>query len=291
MNVNNEESSRISFAAIAMEQKNNNEVSLKSLSGARDTIFQLGSIVGQMCSIFLNVPHDSIECTERPSLNDDPFWLEESEGKNEVATQLGKVFIQLFATASVCGIDLCTSILKKVELNGRKYPVELCKVCFHCCKYMVIFGFGAHCTLLTTTVHIYHQGKSGKYTNYSAQTGITTTEGQSTIDSPTKAASSEMEDTTTVEGITYLIRHFANARLWNRFHTPRNIALALLGEVGELAELFQWKGDVGEIELTEEELDKIGQEIADVSIYLIRLADVCHIRLGEKTMQLLNSKS
>ena len=100
-----------------------------------------------------------------------------------------------------------------------------------------------------------------------------------------------MEDTTTVEGITYLIRHFANARLWNRFHTPRNIALALLGEVGELAELFQWKGDVGEIELTEEELDKIGQEIADVSIYLIRLADVCHVRLGEKTMQLLNSKS
>ena len=129
MSVNNEESSRISFAAIAIEQKNN-EVSLKSLSGARDTIFQLGSIVGQMCSIFLTVPHDSIECTERPSLNDDPFWLEESIGKDEVATQLGKVFIQLFATASVCGIDLCTSILKKVELNGRKYPVELCKVCF-----------------------------------------------------------------------------------------------------------------------------------------------------------------
>ena len=98
-----------------------------------------------------------------------------------------------------------------------------------------------------------------------------------------------MEDTTTVEGITYLIRHFANARLWNRFHTPRNIALALLGEVGELAELFQWKGDVGEIELTENEVDKIGQEIADVSIYLMRLVDVCHIRLGEKKMQLLKN--
>ena len=155
MNVNNEESSRISFAAIAIEQNNKNEVSLQSLSGARDTIFQLGSIVGQMCSIFLNVPHDSIECTERPSLNDDPFWLEESIGKDEVATQLGKVFIQLFATASVCGIDLCTSILKKVELNGRKYPVELCKVCFHdelvsnnvCCNCTVIFVFvrTVHC--------------------------------------------------------------------------------------------------------------------------------------------------
>ena len=155
---------------------------------------------------------------------------------------------------------------------------------------MVIFLFWCVLYIAHTTIHIiHHQGKSGKYTNYSAQTGITTTEGQSTIDSPTKSASREMEDTTTVEGITYLIRHFANARLWNRFHTPRNIALALLGEVGELAELFQWKGDAGEIELTEEELDKIGQEIADVSIYLMRLADVCHIRLGEKTMQLLKN--
>ena len=128
--VNNNDSVRILFSEI--EQINNNyDASIKSLSGARDMIFQLGSIVGQMCSIFLTVPHDSKECTQRPSLSDDPFWLEESKEKDDVATQLGKVFIQLFTTASVCGIDLCTSILKKVELNGRKYPVELCKVCFH----------------------------------------------------------------------------------------------------------------------------------------------------------------
>ena len=153
MNVNND-SVRILFSEI--EQINNNhDASIKSLSGARDMIFQLGSIVGQMCSIFLTVPHDSIKCTERPSLSDDPFWLEESKEKDEVATQLGKVFIQLFTTASVCGIDLCTSILKKVELNGRKYPVELCKVCFHdelvlidCCKDLVIFF------VLVRTLHL-----------------------------------------------------------------------------------------------------------------------------------------
>ena len=135
------------------------------------------------------------------------------------------------------------------------------------------------------------QGKSGKYTNYSSQTGITTTEGQSTIDSPTKSAVNEIEDTVTIEGVTFLIRHFANERLWNRFHTPRNIALALLGEVGELAELLQWKGDEGELGLSESELDKIGQELADVSIYLLRLADVCHIQLGKVTMELLNEET
>jgi len=84
-----------------------------------------------------------------------------------------------------------------------------------------------------------------------------------------------------------MIRNFANERLWNRFHTPRNIALALIGEVGELAEIFQWTFDEGEIDLSEEVLDKAGQEIADVSIYLIRLADVSHVELGKVAMQLL----
>lgn len=155
------------------------------------------------------------------------------------------------------------------------------------------------------------QGKSGKYTNYSEQTGITTTEGQSTIDSPIKTNNilgkvgddgndnnaimeGENEFTiTTVEGMTLLIRNFANERQWHRYHTPRNIALALLGEVGELAELFQWNGDEGLAQdvLCEETLDKAGQEIADVSIYLLRLCDVCHVPLGEVTMELLNSRA
>lgn len=169
------------------------------------------------------------------------------------------------------------------------------------------------------------KGKSGKYTNYSSQTGITKSEGQSTIDSPIKDNSDVdvsrndedggEEDTTTVEGITFLIRHFANERLWNRFHTPRNIVLALLGEVGELAELFQWSGDVDKtdesndntaesvggnpvakqsglmtIGWTEEEVDKVGQEVADVTIYLIRLADICHVSLAKNAVRLLEER-
>lgn len=88
-----------------------------------------------------------------------------------------------------------------------------------------------------------------------------------------------------------LIRNFANERQWHRYHTPRNIALALLGEVGELAELFQWSGDEGLVQevVSEETLDKAGQEIADVSIYLLRLCDVCHVPLGEVMMELLDA--
>ena len=112
-------------------------------------------------------------------------------------------------------------------------------------------------------------------------------------------------DTETIEGITLLLRQFALNRQWNLYHTPRNIALALMGEVGELAELFQWSGDsvddeskagahsenevrgLMSIGWTSEDVDKVGQEIADVSIYLIRLADVCGVSLGVTSLKLL----
>ncbi|KAL7552943.1 hypothetical protein ACHAWF_017902 [Thalassiosira exigua] len=234
-----------------------------SLADARDRVLRLCETAGRMCGVFRTVaPRDaSSERAVLPSPDVDPFWLEPSPEKDNVAECLCEAFRDLFVVADACGVDMCTCILKKVELNGKKYPVELCK------------------------------GKSGKYTNYSDHTGITTTEGQCTIDSPTKSSSNSMEDTFTVEGITLLIRNFARERLWSKYHTPRNIVLALFGEAGELAELFQWRGDEGEVRLSEAELDKIGQEIADVSIYLLRLADVCHVRLGELAMQLMEAEA
>lgn len=70
---------------------------------------------------------------------------------------------------------------------------------------------------------------------------------------------------------------FATQRQWSQFHTPRNLVLALTGEVGELAELLQWKGDDDNVELSSEQLDKLAQELADVSIYLVRIATVCNL--------------
>jgi dCTP diphosphatase len=59
--------------------------------------------------------------------------------------------------------------------------------------------------------------------------------------------------------------------------------LALVGEVGEVAEIFQWKGEVttGLPELNEKERQHVGEELADVFAYLIRLSDVCGVDLSE----------
>ena len=76
---------------------------------------------------------------------------------------------------------------------------------------------------------------------------------------------------------------FAEARDWDQFHTPRNLALALVGEVGELCEIFQWKGDhevqPGLPGWTDAKRQHLGEEMADVLMYLVRLADKCGIDL------------
>lgn len=75
---------------------------------------------------------------------------------------------------------------------------------------------------------------------------------------------------------------FVLEREWTPFHTPRNLLLAMTGEVGELAELLQWRGEVeaGLPGWTEDERKKLGDEMADVLLYLTRFADVCGVDLG-----------
>ena len=73
---------------------------------------------------------------------------------------------------------------------------------------------------------------------------------------------------------------FASARDWDRFHNPRNLLLALTGEVGELAEIFQWKTDAeAETIMATDEAEHVRQEVADVFLYLMRLAMVLGIDL------------
>lgn len=76
---------------------------------------------------------------------------------------------------------------------------------------------------------------------------------------------------------------FATARDWDQFHTPRNVLLAMVGEVGELSELFQWRGDdecsVGLPQWSEHDKTHLGEEMADVLLYLVRLADQCSVDL------------
>jgi dCTP diphosphatase len=68
-------------------------------------------------------------------------------------------------------------------------------------------------------------------------------------------------------------RAFAMARDWDQLHSPKNLAMALSGEVGELVELFQWLTEEQSRNLTQDPHQKVAHEIADVQIYLVRLAD------------------
>lgn len=77
------------------------------------------------------------------------------------------------------------------------------------------------------------------------------------------------------------LRSFAAIRDWEPFHTPKNLVMALTGEVGELTALFQWLTPeqaavaMNDLELSADILD----ELADVLIYLVRLADVLGVDL------------
>ena len=78
------------------------------------------------------------------------------------------------------------------------------------------------------------------------------------------------------------IRAFADARDWEKFHTPKNLSMAVAGEAGELVAEFQWltAKESERSELSADKLSDIELEIADVAIYLLRLADVLDVDLA-----------
>ena len=76
------------------------------------------------------------------------------------------------------------------------------------------------------------------------------------------------------------LTEFARQRDWDPFHTPRNLILTLTGEVGELAEIFQWLGEEESTRIMEgAKAEHVRQEIADVFLYLMRLTMVLGIDL------------
>lgn len=87
----------------------------------------------------------------------------------------------------------------------------------------------------------------------------------------------------TLESIRASHRAFSTARNWGQYHSPRNLLLALVGEVGELSEIFQWRHEVHEglPSFTAEEKRHVGEEMSDVLLYLCAMADRCHIDLAE----------
>ena len=86
-----------------------------------------------------------------------------------------------------------------------------------------------------------------------------------------------------IENLMASIRNFATKRDWEKFHTPKNLAMAIAGEAGELVAEFQWltPEESNRSELSSEKLRDIRLEMADVQIYLLRLADVLGIDITD----------
>ena len=75
------------------------------------------------------------------------------------------------------------------------------------------------------------------------------------------------------------LREFARERDWDQFHSPKNLSMALIGEAAELVEHFQWLTEAQSAQLPDEKLREVEQELADVFLYLLRLADKLNVDL------------
>ena len=89
-----------------------------------------------------------------------------------------------------------------------------------------------------------------------------------------------------LEQIKIRLREFAAERDWDQFHSPKNLAMALIVEAAELVEHFQWLTEEQSQTLPPDKLAEVEQEVADIQIYLIRLAD----KLGINMEQAVNAK-
>ncbi len=87
------------------------------------------------------------------------------------------------------------------------------------------------------------------------------------------------------------LQRFADDRDWQQFHSPKNLILALTGEVGELCEIFQWMSDADSLSAaTNPEIGQaVEDELADVLMYLVRLSSVLGIDLNEAVTRKLAS--
>jgi dCTP diphosphatase len=81
------------------------------------------------------------------------------------------------------------------------------------------------------------------------------------------------------------LAEFARERDWDQFHAPKNLAMALAAEAGELLEHFQWLSEQQSANLPADVEDAVALEMADVLLYLVRLADKLYIDLGAAALR------
>jgi dCTP diphosphatase len=82
-----------------------------------------------------------------------------------------------------------------------------------------------------------------------------------------------------IEQLQQRIRDFAAARDWDQFHSPKNLSMALIAEAAELVEHFQWLTEDQSRTLPEKKHAEVSLELADIFVYLLRLADKLDVDL------------
>jgi NTP pyrophosphatase (non-canonical NTP hydrolase) len=96
-----------------------------------------------------------------------------------------------------------------------------------------------------------------------------------------------------VSGAAEALRRFAQERDWQQFHSPKNLVMALSGEVGELTEIFQWmtEADSHGAASADRTAQAVRDELADVMLYLVRLADILGVDLDAAVASKLASNA
>jgi len=92
-----------------------------------------------------------------------------------------------------------------------------------------------------------------------------------------------------LEQLRIRISDFAMQRDWNQFHSPKNLSMALIVEASELVEHFQWMSEKDSFSLPKDKLEEVGEELADILVYLVRIADQLDIDLSNATRKKIKS--
>ena len=92
-----------------------------------------------------------------------------------------------------------------------------------------------------------------------------------------------------IQAVAARLNQFAEDRDWDQYHNPKNLAMAIAGETGELLEVFQWLTPDQAANLTTAQRDAAKDEVADILIYVIRLADKLDIDIDEAVTSKINT--
>ncbi|NOY16730.1 MAG: nucleotide pyrophosphohydrolase [Gammaproteobacteria bacterium] len=90
-----------------------------------------------------------------------------------------------------------------------------------------------------------------------------------------------------IENLKQHLREFADARDWEKFHSPKNLVMALSVEMAELMEHFEWMTEEESLNLDAKTREEVALEMADVMIYLVRMADRCSVDLDDAVQRKL----